>query len=75
MAGQLWVSAEDGRQDPGKPIKSHGKLGVEYVLPDVLAAQADVSAHHHLSHPLTHRGLCAELLVALLGGRGGRWTW
>lgn len=39
---KLWVSAEDGRQDVGKPIKSHGKLGVEYVSPGVLVAQSDV---------------------------------
>lgn len=39
---KLWVSAEDGRQDAGKPIKSHGKLGVEYVSPGVLVAQSDV---------------------------------
>lgn len=41
---QLWVSAEDGRQDPGKPIKSHGKLGFEYCVPGVVTAQSDVSS-------------------------------
>lgn len=61
---QLWVSAEDGRQDPGKPIKSHGKLGFEYCVPGVVTAQSDVSSlillpfsgcQHTLSH---HCFLC-----------------
>ena len=39
---QLWVSAEDGRQDAGKPIRSHGKLGFEYINQGVIAAQSEV---------------------------------
>lgn len=39
---QLWVSAEDGRQDAGKPIRSHGKLGFEYINPGIIAAQSEV---------------------------------
>ena len=37
------VSAEDGRQEPGKPLQSFGKLGCEIVLPKVsLTADVDV---------------------------------
>jgi len=37
------VSAEDGRQEPGKPLQSFGKLGCEFVLPKVsLTADVDV---------------------------------
>lgn len=35
------VSAEDGRQEPGKPLQSFGKLGVEIRSPTIMA-QADV---------------------------------
>ena len=35
------------RQDAGKPLRSHGKLGCEYVNPGVLVAQADVRGCIH----------------------------
>lgn len=38
---KLLVSAEDGRQEPGKPLHSFGKIGAEYILPR-LALTADV---------------------------------
>eukprot|EP01041_Mallomonas_annulata_P005079 gene5079-10165_t len=37
----LKVSAEDGRYEPGRPLHSFGKLGVEYSIPNV-AISADV---------------------------------
>lgn len=38
---KLLVSAEDGRQEPGKPLHSFGKIGIEYEVPAV-AVTADV---------------------------------
>jgi hypothetical protein len=35
------VSAEDGRQEPGKPLHSFGKLGVQYTVP-ALSVTADI---------------------------------
>jgi hypothetical protein len=35
------MSAEDGRQEPGKPIQSFGKLGIEFTLPNI-SIDADV---------------------------------
>lgn len=38
---KLLVSAEDGRQEPGKPLHSFGKVGVEYSVPNI-AVSTDV---------------------------------
>jgi hypothetical protein len=35
------VSAEDGRQEPGKPLHSHGKVGVEF-MNELVSATAEV---------------------------------
>jgi hypothetical protein len=40
-AVKLLVSAEDGRQEPGKPLHSFGKIGVEYSHP-MLGVTTDV---------------------------------
>jgi hypothetical protein len=40
-AVKLLVSAEDGRQEPGKPLHSFGKVGVEYSFP-MLGVTTDV---------------------------------
>lgn len=60
---KLWVSAEDGRQDTGKPIKSHGKLGVEYVSPGILSALSDVDV---VNGPTVN----GSVVVNLAGKRG-----
>jgi len=37
------AAAEDGRQEPGKPLQSSGKFGVEYCVPSLhLSADIDV---------------------------------
>ncbi len=36
------VSAEDGRQEPGKPQPSFGKLGCQIKVPDTLTCNADI---------------------------------
>lgn len=61
---KLWVSAEDGRQDSGKPIKSHGKLGFEYVKPGAFTVESDVDV---VNGPTVH-GAAVVNVKGLLAG-------
>jgi hypothetical protein len=63
-SSKMTISTEDGRQEPGKPLHSVGKLGLEMALPN-LNADMDIDV---VNGPLVHGSLLYKYGNIRVGG-------